>query len=64
MERVRHAAPEEDVPGHTHCNGIASATTLRGWKAVAVELAVLVLLCLLAASLALLPTMIYLWRHG
>ena len=64
MERVRHSAPEANISPDSRCNEIAPATRARrGWKAVAVELAALAVLFLFAASFALLPTMINLWRH-
>lgn len=64
MVLVRHSAPEANISLDSHRNDMASATRARrGWKAVVVELAVLAVLFLFAASFALLPTMINLWRH-
>lgn len=60
MKRVASAALEENAAGKER----APATPVqRGWKAVALEVVVLVILFVLAASFALLPTMINLWRH-
>ncbi len=65
MTLVKHAASKASVSTAPRSNDVAVAThSRRGWKVVALELATLAVLFLFAASFALLPTVINLWRHS